>query len=104
MKVAGLCGDFLINEPSGSLKVHHVHHGLQQGRVKPLALTRFFALKQCHQNALCGKDTCAQVSNGNAHAHRAMLGQAGDRHQAAHALCNLIKAGSVGQRPCLTKA
>ena len=30
MKVAGLGGHFLIDEPSGGLKVHHVNHGLQQ--------------------------------------------------------------------------
>ena len=50
------------------------------------------------------KNARAQIGYGNAHAHGPLLYQTGDRHQAAHALRNLIKARPCGQGPGLSKA
>ena len=72
--------------------------------MQPLALARFFTLEQGHQNALRRKNSGTQISNRNAHTHRALLGQTGDRHQAAHALCNLVKTRPCSQRAGLAKA
>src|SRR5512141_1462672 len=34
--VSGLAGNFAVDEPARSLKIHHVHHRLQQRGVQPL--------------------------------------------------------------------
>ena len=46
----------------------------------------------------------SQVVDRDADAHRALAGQAGDRHQAAHALGDLVDAGAMTVRSGLPKA
>jgi hypothetical protein len=69
-----------------------------------LPLTRLFTLQQRHQNALRRKNAGAQIRNRNAHAHGALLHHTRHRHQPAHALRDLVKARSFGQRARLAKA
>ena len=45
-----------------------------------------------------------KIGNRNADAHRPVSRQAGDRHQPAHALRDLVEAGPVGVRPILAEA
>ena len=55
-----------------------------------------------------GVEACEQIDDRHADAHRATardpVGQAGDAHQSAHALDDVIVAGAVGVRAVLTKA
>ena len=44
-----------------------------------------------------------EVGDRNADAHRPLARQAGDRHQPAHALRDLVEAGPVGIRPILAE-
>ena len=46
----------------------------------------------------------AQIGDRDADAHRALSGQTGHRHQAAHALRNLIEARPVGVGAVLAEA
>ena len=63
-----------------------------------LALFGFFAFQQRHQNAERAKQPRGEVGDRNAHAHGPLPGQAGDRHQAAHALRDLVEARPLGIR------
>ena len=49
-------------------------------------------------------DAGADVGDRDADAHRPLPGQAGDRHQAAHALRDLVEARAVGVGPVLAEA
>ena len=57
-----------------------------------LALLRLFALEQRHQNAERAKQSRGEIGDRDADAHRPLPGQAGDRHQPAHALRDLVEA------------
>src|SRR5450759_4410780 len=104
MIVAGLPRYFAVDKPARRLKIHHVHHRLQERGVQPLPFARGFALQQRDQNTLGRENTSAQIGDRNTHAHRALFRQARDRHQPAHALCNLIEAGPPRKRAGLTEA
>ena len=73
-------------------------------RVHPLALAGRLALEQRDQDALRQEDAGAEVGDRNADAHRSLPGDAGDRHQAAHALGDLVDARAVPVRPALPEA
>src|SRR5712691_11488933 len=70
----------------------------------PFTLARDLTRQQGHQNALGQKDTRAQIRNGDADPHRALSGNAGNRHQAAHALGNLVHSRAIPIRTALPKA
>ena len=54
------------------------------------------ALQQRHHDGLREEHAGGEVRNRDADAHGALARQAGDRHQAAHALRDLVDAGSLG--------
>ena len=61
----------------------------------PLALARGLALDQRDQDALSQEDSRAQIGDGNADPHRPLAWNAGDGHQSAHALGDLIDARAI---------
>ena len=69
----------------------------------PLALARGLALDQRDQNALRQEDSRAQVRDRNPDSHRALARNAGDRHQAAHALGDLVDARAIAVRAGLAE-
>jgi hypothetical protein len=72
--------------------------------VHPLPLARGLALDDRDEDALREEDPGAQVGDRNAHAHRTLARNAGDGHEAAHPLGDLIDAGPVPIRPVLPEA
>ena len=58
-------------------------------------LLRLFPLEQRHQDAERAEDAGREVGDRDADAHRPLAGQAGDRHQPAHPLRDLVEAGPV---------
>src|SRR5262249_50658333 len=74
------------------------------GGVDPLALAGGLALEQRDQDALGQEDPRAEIGDRDAHAHGALAGQARDRHQAAHALGDLVDAGTIAIRTALAEA
>src|SRR5262250_3150811 len=70
----------------------------------PFALARDLTLQQGHQDALGQKDARAEVRNGDANPHWALPGNTGDRHQATHALGNLVHTRAIPIRTALPKA
>ena len=77
---------------------------LQQRGRDLLALAGFFPLEQRDEDAERREQAGGQVGDWDADTHRSVAGQAGDRHQPAHALRDLIEAGPVGVRPLLAEA
>jgi hypothetical protein len=102
--VARLRRDLAAHQPARGLEVEHRQHRLQQRGVHPLADAGRLTLQQRHQDALGEEDARAQVGDGNAHAHRSLPGNAGDGHEAAHALRDLIHAGPIAIGPALPEA
>src|SRR5262249_41066105 len=58
----------------------------------PLAFARYLALEQRDQNSHCAKDPGTEIRNGNPDPNRSLAGEAGNGHQTAHALGDLVKA------------
>ena len=98
MVVAGLLGDFLLHQPARGLEVEHEDLGLQQRGLHPLALARDLALEQRGEDAHGAEQAGGEVGDGNADPHRAFARRAGDRHQPAHALRDLIEARAACDR------
>src|SRR4029077_14193609 len=70
----------------------------------PLALAGALALDEGNEDPLGEEDARAQVGDGNAHAHRPLARNARDGHETAHALRDLVDAGTVAIRAALTEA
>ena len=104
MVVAGLARHVLGDGPARGLEVAHRDHGLQQRRRNPLALPRDLALQQRRQDADGAVQARAHIGHGNAGAHRAAARHAGDPHDAAHALGDLVEARALGIGPVLAEA
>ena len=69
-----------------------------------LPLARLLALEQRRENAERAEQSGGEIGDRDADAHRPLPGQAGDRHQPAHALRDLIEARPAGVRPVLAEA
>src|SRR5471032_2057499 len=95
MIVAGLLWNLVGDGPAGGLEVEHKDLRLQQRRVDPLSFARLLALKERHHNAERAEQSRGQIRNRDADAHRALARQAGDGHQAAHSLGNLVEARTI---------
>ncbi len=104
MIVAGLLGYVVIDQPARRLEVQHEHLRLQQRGLDPLALARVLALEQRDQNALRREQAGAQIGDRDADPHGALPGQAGDRHQPAEPLRDLIEPRPFGVRAVLAEA
>src|SRR5438552_5006030 len=70
----------------------------------PLALARALALDQGDEDALREEDARAEVRDGNADAHRPLSRDAGDRHQAPHALRDLVDSRTIAIGAALSEA
>ncbi len=90
--VAFLAGDVAVVQIARRLEIHHGDLGMQQRGVDPLALAGLFAFQQRGQDAQRGIQAGAGIGDRQAGAHRPLAGQAGDRHQSAHALDDLVEA------------
>src|SRR5580704_5749706 len=104
MVVAGLARDVLGQRPARRLEVAHRDHGLQERARYPLALARGLALQQGNQDANGAVQAGAHVGDGDAGPHRPAARHAGDPHQAAHALGNLVEARALGIGTVLAEA
>src|SRR6185312_10595911 len=104
MVVAGLPRHLPVHQPARRLEVEHENLSCQQRRLHPLTLARTLALDQREENALRRENTSAQIGDGNARAHRALTGQARHRHDAAHALRDLVEARPLAIGPVLAEA
>src|SRR5208337_5444856 len=102
--VARLLWHLAADEPARALEVEHEDLRLQQGSRDMLPLFRLLPLQQRHQNTERAKQAGAQIGDRDADAHRALPGQAGDRHQPAHALRNLVDARAVAIGSVLAEA
>ena len=98
MVVAGLAGDLAGHQPARGLEVQHEDLRLQQRGVHPAPHAGALAVEQRHQDAQRQQVAGGQVVDRDADAHRPLPGHAGDRHQPAHALGDLVDAGPLGIR------
>ena len=76
----------------------------KQRGLHPLALAGNVALQKCGEDAKRAEQPGGEVGDGNADPHRTLAGRAGDRHQPAHALRDLIEARPLVIRPVLAEA
>ena len=95
MVVAGLLGHVLFHQPARGLEIQHEDLRLQQRGLHPLAFAGDLALQQRGEDAHGAEQPGGEVGDGNADPHRALARRAGDRHQPAHALRDLIEAGPL---------
>src|SRR5262249_28587672 len=101
MVVAGLARHLATDGPARRLEIEHGDLGREQVALYPLALTGLLALQQRHQDAHGAEDAGSQIGDRDADTHWTLTGQAGDRHQPAHALSDLVEAGTLAVRPVL---
>jgi hypothetical protein len=96
--VAGLAGCDAIDEIARGLEIHHCDLRLQQRGLHPLAAAGLLALGQRDQDAGGGIDAGRTVGHRNTGPHRSGTRHAGDPHQSAHALRDLVepRAHAVG--------
>ena len=97
-------GIFAVDQPARRLEVEEEHLGLQQRGPDPLAPAGSAPFQQGQQDPLGGEEPGGQVGHRDASPHRAPPGLAGDRHQATHALGDLVEAGTVTIGPVLAEA
>ena len=98
MVVAGLARHLAGVEPARGLEVEHEDLRLQQRGGDLLALARLLALQQRHQDAERAEQAGGEIGDGNADPHRPAARLARDRHQAAHALRDLVEARALARR------
>ncbi len=101
MIVARLRRDLLGDQPARGLEVQHEDLRLQQRRGHPASHTGSLAVEDRHHDAQREQVARRQVVDRNADAHRPLARQAGDRHQPAHALRDLIDPGAQPVRAVL---
>src|SRR6187455_122573 len=101
MIVSGLPGDIALDEPACRLEIEHEDLGLKQRCLHPLPFAGFGTLDQRKKYSLRQKNSRSQVCDRNSDPHRTATWLAGDRHQPAHPLRDLIDAGARCVRPVL---
>src|SRR5262249_37972259 len=77
---------------------------LKKRGAHPLAFAGDLALQQGDEDAERAENSRAEIRDRNPGAHRALPRQAGDPHQPAHALRNLIEARPLAIRAVLAEA
>ena len=102
--IAGLSWHLTAYRPTRRLEVQHGDLCREQIALHPLALAGLLTLQQGHQNAHCTEDAGGEVGDRNADAHGPLSRKSGDRHQTAHALRDLVEAGTFAIRPVLAEA
>src|SRR3954467_9990720 len=103
MIVAGLFGHLAGDQPARGLEIEHRDLRRQQRAFDPLALARNLALQEGDENAHRAEDPGREISDRDADAHRPLPREAGNRHQSAHSLRDLIKTRTVAIRPALSE-
>src|SRR5262249_24904242 len=93
--VAGLLWHFGLDQEARRLEVEHEDLRLQERGGDVLALLRLLALEQCHQDAERAEQPGAEIGDRNADPHRPLARKPRDRHQAPHALRDLIEARTL---------
>ena len=104
MIVAGLLGDLALHQPARGLEVEHEDLRLDQRGVDPLALAGALAIVEREDHRLGQQQARGEVGDRDADPHRAAARLAGDRHQPAHALRDLVDAGPCGVGAALAEA
>ena len=104
MVVAGLRCDLVRDQPARRLEVEHHDLRFQQRGVDPLPLAGSLALVERDHDPLRHLQARCQVRDRRADAHRPLSRLARHGHQAAHALRDLIDAGTRDIRPVLAEA
>ena len=97
-------GHLARHRPARGLEVEHGDLRLQQRGLHPLALARDVALDEGDERTHGGVVAAGQVGDGDADAHRSLARQPGDRHQAAHALRDLVEARPIAVGTVLAEA
>ncbi|CPK17390.1 Uncharacterised protein [Bordetella pertussis] len=104
MVVAFLRGHVAVVQVARRLEIHHGDLRMQQRGMHPLPLPGLLAFEQRGQDADGGVQAGAGIGHRQPGAHRPLAGQPGHRHQAAHALRDLVEAGPAGIRAALPEA
>ena len=104
MGVARLFGDLSVGQPARGLEIRQGDQRLEERGAHPRPLARHFPLQQGGDSAQCGVDAGGTVRDGDPGPNRALAGQAGDRHQPAHALDDLVHRGAFDVRSVLAEA
>src|SRR3974390_60581 len=104
MIVAGLLGDLVHLQPARGLEVQHEDLRLKERGGDPLAFAGHLALQQRGEDPHGAEEAGGQVGDRDANAHGPLTRQAGDRHQPAHALGDLVEAGAVAVGAVLAEA
>ena len=96
--VARLPGYIARHQVTRRLEIEQRDLRVQQVRLHPLAFARYLALEQRGHDAERRHQAGGHVRHRRAGAHRPLPGKAGHRHEAAHALRDLVEArpGGVG--------
>src|SRR5439155_17835815 len=82
-----------FHQPARGLEVEHEDLRLQERGRDVLAFLRLLALEQGDHDAERAEQPGAEVRDWNPDPYRSLPRQASDRHQAAHALRDLVEAG-----------
>ena len=104
VKVALLARNFLVHRVARTLEIELAQHPLEQRRMHPLAFAGALPMQQREQNPLPEKHAGGGVGDRDADTHRRPARFAGDRHQPAHALHDLIDARTIAVWPVLAEA
>src|SRR5262249_44158476 len=102
--VAGLLRDLAFHQPACGLEIQHEDLRLQQGGVDLLTFMGLLPLQEGDEDAHGAEQPGCKVGDRDADPDRPLPGLAGDRHQAAHALGDLIEAGTLRIGTILAKA
>jgi hypothetical protein len=103
MIVPGLSRDLALDQPARCLEIEHENLRLQQRRCDMLPLAGLLALEQRHHDTHGAEQAGAEIGDRDADAHRPLSRQAGHRHQATHALRDLIEPRAARIGPVLTE-
>ena len=101
MIVAGLPRHHLVDQPARGLKIEREDLRFQKRGLDILTFAGDFTLEERDQNAKRGEETRRHIGDRGAGANGPLSRQAGDRHQPAHALRDLIEARALAIRPVL---
>ncbi len=104
MVVAFLHGHVSVDGPPHCLKVHHRDHRLEQRGSHPSTDSCPLPLVERDQDADREVQARGQIAHGNARPRGFGPWQAGDAHQPAHALRDLVHAAPVRVRAVLAEA
>src|SRR5215469_9992725 len=104
MEIAFLPRYLALHQVPRRLEVEHKNLRLEQRGLHPLAFAGALAVEQRHDNAVSEQQAGRGIVDRNPDPHRALTRQPGDRHQAAHALGDLVDAGSTRVRAILAEA